>query len=93
MLPAISTAPSGVAAQGERVEAVAHVVSALGATAPAGTTHVSPAPVRLGTLPVGDAPESVATLAEVKLAYEANAAVRETGTDMVVAFLDTVDGE
>jgi hypothetical protein len=82
-----------MAVQGERLEAVAHVVSALGATAPAGTTHVAPAPVRVGTAPVdGHALQSVATLAEVKAAYEANAAVLETGTDLVAAFLDTLDG-
>ena len=75
-----------------RLESVAHVVSALGATAPAGTTHASPAPVRVGTVPVDGALQSVATLAEVKAAYEANAAVRETGTDLVATFLDTLDG-
>jgi flagellar basal-body rod protein FlgC len=97
MLPALSTAASGMTAQSQRVEAVALTVASLGATAPAGTVQVAPvapvAPVRIGALPVGDPLESVVTLVEAKLAYQMNAAVLETGTDMVVTLLDTLDGE
>ena len=78
-----------MAVQGERLEAVAHVVSALGATAPAGTTHASPAPVRVGTVPVDGALQSVATLAEVKAAYEANAAARTHRASLTKLGADT----
>ena len=93
MVPAISSAASGMTAQSERIEAVALTVASLGATAPAGVTQVTPAaPVRIGALPVGDPLESVVTLVEAQHAYRANAAVLGTATDMLDTLLD-IDAE
>ena len=81
-----------MAAQSQRVEAVALTVASLGASAPAGTMQVAPvapvAPVRIGALPVGDPLESVVTLVEAQHAYRANAAVLGTATDMLDTLLD-----
>lgn len=94
MLPAISTAASGMSAQSERIEAVAQVVASLGATAPAGTVQVTPgAPVSIGALPVGDPLMSLVTLMEAEHAYRMNAAVLETAADMLDTLLDTLDSD
>jgi hypothetical protein len=101
MLPALSTATaaSGTSAQSQRVEGIAQVVTALGASAPAGTTQaatqVTPsAPVRLGALPVGDTPEeSLMTLAEAKHAYRMNAAALATADDALDTLLHTLGGK
>lgn len=94
MDPVISIAANGLAAQSQRIEAVAQVVAALGATAPAGTTEAaSSAPVSIGALPVGDPLESLVTLTEAEIAYRANAVVLETAVDMLDTLLDTLDAQ
>lgn len=93
MLPAISIAASGMAAQSERLEAVASAIAAMGATPPAeGTSSGSSgSSVRVGALPVGDPLESMVTMREAELAYRMNAAVIATAGDMLDALLDAID--
>jgi flagellar basal body rod protein FlgG len=95
MLPAISNAASGMATQSERIEAVAQVVSALGATAPAGTTEAAGRPpVRVAALPVGETLEqAMVSLVEAEHAYRMNAAVLATADGMLDTLLHTLDAE
>jgi Flagellar basal body rod FlgEFG protein C-terminal len=96
MVSAISTATNGLAVQSHRVEKVAQAVASAGATRPASTAQVprgggTATQVRIGALPVGVSVERMVTLVEAQNAYEANAAVIETASDMLGSLLDTVD--
>lgn len=94
MFNVIATAASGMAAQSRRIEQAARDIATMGATQPAGGTQgASGSPVRIGALPVGDPIESVVTLVEAEHAYRLNAAVLATASDMLDAFLDTLDAE
>jgi flagellar basal body rod protein FlgC len=95
MLPAISTAASGLAAQSRRVEEVAQGIASAGTTQPAAGAQPAPSPqVRIGALPVGTTVASLAvTLAETEHAYRANAAVVEMTADMLAALFETLDTE
>jgi flagellar basal-body rod protein FlgC len=57
-----------------------------------GAPAPSPAsPVRIGSLPVGEAIESLVSLKEVELAYKLNAAVIKTADEMLGTLLDMLD--
>lgn len=91
MFKAITTAANAMAAQSQRLEAVAQAVAQMGATQPASSAQGDPrAPVRIGALPVGDPIENVVTLVEVELAYRMNAAVIGTAIKMIDSLLDIV---
>jgi flagellar basal body rod protein FlgC len=92
LINAITTASNAMTAQSQRLEAVAQAVASIGTTPPASEAEGAPgAPVRIGALPVGDAIESLVTLAEVELAYRMNAAVIGTAISMLDSLLDIVD--
>ncbi|KAB2938260.1 MAG: hypothetical protein K8F92_19475 [Hyphomicrobium sp.] len=91
MFNAITTASNAMAAQSQRLEAVAQAIAQMGATKPASSTQADPgAPVRIGALPIGDPIENVVTLVEVELAYRMNAAVIGTAIKMIDSLLDIV---
>lgn len=89
-------ARQGLANQSQRVEAAAQTIASQGATPPP-TEAQGPAsaPVRIGDLPVSDSGDSVeqamVTLVEAQLAYQANALVIKTATEMFDSLLNAVD--
>jgi flagellar basal body rod protein FlgC len=86
----ISTAANAMAAQSQRLEAVARAIASPRTTV--GPAQGAPGtPVRIGALPLGDAIENIATLAEVDLAYRANAAVIGTALVMIDTLLELVE--
>jgi hypothetical protein len=90
MLNIISTAANAMAVQSQRLEAVAQAIASTRPTV--GPTPGAPGtPVRIGALPLGDAIENIATLAEVELAYRANAAVIGTALVMIDTLLELVE--
>jgi flagellar basal body rod protein FlgC len=92
MLNVISTAANAMAVQSRRLEAVAQAIASTRTTPPVGPTQGAPAtPVRIGALPLGDAIENIATLAEVELAYRANAAVIGTALVVIDTLLELVE--
>jgi flagellar basal body rod protein FlgC len=89
-----ATARQGMAIQAQRVEAAARTIASQGATPPASDPQPPPAsgPVRVGNLPVGDTvEEAIVTLVEAQRAYEANALVIKTATEMFDSLLNAVD--
>ena len=91
MLNVISTAANAMAVQSKRLEAIAQAIASP-PTAPAPTPGApGTPPVRIGALPLGDAIENIATLAEVELAYRANAAVIGTALVMIDTLLELVE--
>ena len=90
MLNVISTAANAMAVQSKRLEAIAQAIASP-PTAPAPTLGAPGSPVRIGALPLGDAIENIATLAEVELAYRANAAVIGTALVMIDTLLELVE--
>lgn len=92
MLNIISTAANAMAAQSQRLEAVAQAIASTRTTvAPAQGAPGSP--VRIGALPLGDAIENIVTLAEVELAYRANASVIGTAIALIDTLLEIVEPE
>ena len=90
MLNVISTAANAMAVQSKRLEAIAQAIASP-PTAPAPTPGAPGTPVRIGALPLGDAIENITTLAEVELAYRANAAVIGTALVMIDTLLELVE--
>ena len=95
MFPAITIATNALAVQSQKLSEIAHSVASIGATPPgAGTQAPDGAPpVRIGSLPVGDAIESMVSLKDVEVAYRMNAAVVSTAFEMFDALLDVVGPE
>jgi flagellar basal body rod protein FlgC len=90
MFNVISTAANAMAVQSQRLEAIAQAIAS-----PRPTVAPAPGapstPVRIGALPLGDAIENIATLAEVELAYRANAAVIGTALVLIDTLLELVE--
>ncbi|MTD93323.1 hypothetical protein GIW81_03115 [Hyphomicrobium sp. xq] len=86
----ISTAANAMAVQSQRLEAVAQAIASTRPTV--GPAPGAPGtPVRIGALPLGDAIENITTLAEVELAYRANAAVIGTALVLIDTLLELVE--
>ena len=86
----ISTAANAMAVQSKRLEAIAQAIASPRPTV-APTQGTPGTPVRIGALPLGDTIENIATLAEVELAYRANAAVIGTALVMIDTLLELVE--
>jgi flagellar basal body rod protein FlgC len=86
----ISTAANAMAVQSQRLEAIAQAIAT--PRTPAAPTSGAPStPVRIGALPLGDTIENITTLAEVELAYRANASVLGTALVMIDTLLELVE--
>ena len=90
LMNVISTAANAMAVQSQRLEAIAQAIAAPRPTV-APTPGTPATPVRIGALPLGDTIENIATLAEVELAYRANAAVMSTALVMIDTLLELVE--
>ena len=90
MFNVISTAANAMAVQSQRLEAIAQAIASPRPTV-APTQGTPGTPVRIGALPLGDAIENIATLAEVELAYRMNASVIGTALVVIDTLLEIVD--
>lgn len=94
MFAPLSIASNALQVQSQRAAAIASEVASAGATTQVGRGAPAPSPaspVRIGSLPVGEAIESLVSLKEVELAYKLNAAVIKTADEMLGTLLDMLD--